>query len=106
MKMTIDLPEELIKAIKIRAAQEQRTVRELVAAYLTDGFYPSDAAPTPAPTATAAATDIEMAPWGLPIIRSIPGSLPCTMTGEETIEFINNALTELDYERYLNAIRR
>ena len=100
MKMTIDLPEELIKAIKIRAAQEQRTVRELVAAYLTDGLYPSDATPTPA------ATDIEMAPWGLPIIRSIPGSPPCTMTGEETIEFINNALTELDYERYLNAIRR
>ena len=100
MKMTIDLPEELIKAIKIRAAQEQRTVRELVAAYLTDGLYPSDT--TPAPTAT----EIEMAPWGLPIIRSIPGSPPCTMTGEETIEFINNALTELDYERYLNAIRR
>ena len=102
MKMTIDLPEELIKAIKIRAAQEQRTVRELVAAYLTDGLYPSDAAPTPASTAT----EIVIAPWGLPIIRSIPGSTPCTMTGEETIEFINNALTKLDYERYLNAIRR
>lgn len=102
MKMTIDLPEALIKAIKIRAAQEQRTVRELVAAYLTEGLYPKDVAPTPAPTAT----DIEMAPWGLPIIRSIPGSPPCTMTGEETIEFINTALTELDYERYLNAIRR
>ena len=102
MKMTIDLPEELIKAIKIRAAQEQRTVRELVAAYLTDGLYPIGSTPTPAPTAT----DIEMAAWGLPIIRSIPGSPPCTMTGEETIEFINNALTELDYERYLNAIRR
>ena len=102
MKMTIDLPEALIKAIKIRAAQEQRTVRELVAAYLTDGLYPSE----PATAAEHKPTEIEMAPWGLPIIRSIPGSPPCTMTGEETIEFINNALTELDYESYLNAIRR
>ena len=102
MKMTIDLPEELIKAIKIRAAQEQRTVRELVAAYLTDGLYPSE----PATAAEHKPTEIEMAPWGLPIIRSIPGSPPCTMTGEEWIEFVNTSLTELEYERYENAIRR
>lgn len=102
MKMTIDLPEELIKAIKIRAAQERRTVREVVAAYLSDGLYPS---------ATATARDetlpeIEIAPWGLPIIRSIPGAPACTMTGEEWIAFVNTSLTQLDHERYENAVRR
>jgi hypothetical protein len=38
MKTTIDLPDNLVRAVKIRAAQQGRTVRELVAEYIQSGL--------------------------------------------------------------------
>jgi plasmid stability protein len=38
MKTTLDLPEDLMRAIKIRAAQEGRTLKELVADLLRRGL--------------------------------------------------------------------
>lgn len=38
MKTTIDLPDNLIRAVKVRAAQQGRTVRELVAEYIRNGL--------------------------------------------------------------------
>jgi plasmid stability protein len=100
MKMTIDLPEELIKAIKIRAAQERRTVRELVAAYLTDGLYPPQAKHTD----TAAAGAVEIAPWGLPIIRGKAPAQSVQQTPTEAVALINETLQQLDEERLSRAV--
>jgi plasmid stability protein len=38
MKTTIDLPEKLVHRLKMRAASEKRTVRELAAEYLRQGL--------------------------------------------------------------------
>jgi plasmid stability protein len=100
MKMTIDLPEELIRAIKIRAAYEQRTVREVVAAYLTDGLYP----PQVKQTDPAAAGAVEIAPWGLPIVRGTIAAPVVPQTPAEAVTLINETLQKLDEERLTRAV--
>ncbi|MFM2031890.1 MAG: hypothetical protein RLZZ297_655 [Chloroflexota bacterium] len=100
MKMTIDLPEELIRAIKIRAATEQRTVREVVAAYLTDGLYP----PQVKHTDPAAAGAVEIAPWGLPIVRGTIAASVMEHTQAEAVSLINETLQQIEEERLTRAV--
>lgn len=38
MKATIDLPDHLVKQLKLRAVHESRTLKDLVAELLTDGL--------------------------------------------------------------------
>ena len=38
MKTTIDLPEHLVKKLKLRALQDGRTLREIAAEYLENGL--------------------------------------------------------------------
>lgn len=38
MKTTLDLPDELMKAVKLRAVEENRTMTDLIAEYLRRGL--------------------------------------------------------------------
>ena len=50
MKTTLDLPDELVHAVKLRAVMQRRTVKDLVADFLRQGLGMAPAtAPTPLP---------------------------------------------------------
>jgi len=82
MKTTIDLPDNLIRAVKIRAAQQGRTVRELVAEYINAGLNQHA-------TASTASHDL-----GLPIIPAQSDAPLATMTREAIINSEAEALSD------------
>lgn len=83
MKTTIDLPDDLIRATKIRAAQTGRTVRELVTEYITAGLNGTISAPAAAPTA-------------FPVIPTAADAPLASMTREQIIAYEHEALTSTD----------
>lgn len=50
MKTTLDLPDELMRAIKVRAAQQDRKIKDVVAELLRSGLSQAGNGPTIAPT--------------------------------------------------------
>jgi plasmid stability protein len=46
MKTTLDLPDELMRAIKVRAAQQDRKIEDVVAELLRRGLLQADGGPT------------------------------------------------------------
>ncbi len=82
MKTTIDLPDNLVRAVKIRAAQQGRTVRELVAEYIQSGLN----APTQ-PTVTT---------HDLPIIPANAQAPLAQMSRDEIVALEYHALTSGD----------
>lgn len=50
MKTTLDLPDELMRAIKIRAAQQDRKIKDVVAELLKRGLSQAESGPTISPT--------------------------------------------------------
>lgn len=47
MKTTLDLPDELIRAVKVRAAQQDRRLKDVVAELLSRGLAQAEGAGTP-----------------------------------------------------------
>ncbi|BBX95838.1 antitoxin [Mycobacterium lacus] len=45
MKTTLDLPDELMRAIKVRAAQQDRKIKDVVAELLRSGLSQADSGP-------------------------------------------------------------
>lgn len=85
MKTTLDLPDELVREIKVRAAREDRKLKDLVAELLREGL----AASGPSPAARRHRVR-------LPLIRSTH-SAP---RGEEmTPERVADVLTQEEVER-------
>lgn len=79
MKTTIDLPDNLVRAVKVRDAQQGRTVHELVAAYIQSGLN----APTQ-PTITT---------HDLPIIPADARAALAPMSRDEIVALEYHALT-------------
>jgi hypothetical protein len=84
MKTTIDLPENLIRAVKVRAAQQGRTVRELVAEYIRNGLNQ--------PTTPG----IPIGELGLPLIPMRSDAPLSQMTRDEIIARESVALSDED----------
>jgi plasmid stability protein len=84
MKTTLDLPDDLMRAIKIRAAREDRKLKDLVAELLRRGMEQE----WPAPRARHRVK--------LPLIR---GGRPATPQDEITPERIHEILMEEDIEK-------
>lgn len=66
MKTTLDLPEELIREVKLRAVLQRRTVKDLVAEYIRQGF---GLLPSGQPEPPPAGSRVEIAEGGLPVFR-------------------------------------
>lgn len=49
MKATVDLPDDLMRAIKVRAAQQGRKIKDVVAELLRRGLSQADSGPTTSP---------------------------------------------------------
>lgn len=79
MKTTIDLPEELVREMKLRAAREGRKLRDVAAEVFRLGL----AAPAPVPGVRHRVK--------LPIIPSPAGSKPFALSGARLLELEQEA---------------
>ena len=66
MKTTLDLPDELVREMKLRAVMQGRTLRDLAAEFIRQGL--GMAAPKP-PQAPEPGSIVQLNPGGLPVIR-------------------------------------
>ena len=96
MKTTLDLPDELVHAVKLRALMQRRTVKDLVADFLRQGL---GMAPATAPTPLAADSMIEIGPEGLPVVRCQADAQSMRMSVEALAQLEQAALAEEDLRR-------
>ena len=66
MKKTLDLPDELIRELKLRAVVQGRMVKDLVAEFLRQGL---GMAPLGRPEKPLVSSMVEIGQRGLPVIR-------------------------------------
>jgi plasmid stability protein len=99
MKTTLDLPDDLVRAVKLRALREGRKLKEAVAELLRQGLA-APSTPMPRPTILI---DAET---GLPSIQGAPGAPIATMSTEEIYAAIQKSQEEEDLERLGVALRR
>jgi plasmid stability protein len=96
MKTTLDLPDELIHAVKLRAVMQRRTVKDLVADFLRQGLGMSPPAQGAAP---AAGSLIDIGPDGLPRVRCQAGAPATRMGALALLQIEQAALAEEDLRR-------
>lgn len=95
MKTTLDLPDDLVHRIKIRAVHERKPLKRLVADLLAQSLE----APTPAPALPVTGSDrIVIDPNGLPQIVCDPNAPVERMTVDEIVKMEHDILLALDLE--------
>ena len=98
MKTTLDLPDALVKQVKIRAVREGRKLKEMVADLLRKGLASSTTSQVPAPPLKSARITKDPA-TGLPLIVCAPNAPARKMTAEELIALEQETQTQEDLER-------
>ena len=79
MKVTIDLPEDLVHAIKLRAVLERRSLKDLMAQQLRQIMTSSS------PTSQDGSSPTVVVEKSLPVIRCEPDAPASRMTVEELL---------------------
>ena len=82
MKTTLDLPDELIREVKLRAVVQGRTVKELVAELLRQGL---GVVPLGRPEKPPVSSMVEIGERGLPVIRCRSHAPAAGMSVEELL---------------------
>ena len=97
MKTTLDLPNDLVQEIKLRAASEKRKLKDVAADLLRAALMPP-AKSSSLPTAAV--------PKSLPVIkaRSAPPGSTAKLTAQEFSDWIKQADLDLEVERYEKAL--
>lgn len=93
MKTTLDLPEELIREVKLRAVIQGRTLRDLVADFLRLGL--GVAVPN-TPVLPPADSMVEVGPGGLPVIRCSADAPAARMSVQALLKLEQQTQTEED----------
>ena len=96
MKTTLDLPDELVHAVKLRAVMQRRTVKDLVAEFLRQGL---GIAPPAHPATPPADSMIEIGPEGLPVVRCQMDAQSTRMGVEALVHLEQAALAAEDLRR-------
>ncbi len=96
MKTTMDLPEDLVRRIKIRAVQERKPLKRLVADLLDQGLKASAQARLPQPSLP---DGLEITKDGFPVFRCHSDAPATRMTAEELIALEQQIIEEEDMER-------
>lgn len=97
MKTTVDLPDDLVQQIKIRAVQERKPLKRFVADLLVKGLE--------SPPATASAESEPLPPGleinerGFPVFRCGPNAPAGNMTVEELLALEQESQIVEDLER-------
>jgi hypothetical protein len=96
MKTTIDLPDDLVREVKIRAVMNRRTVRDLVADLLRQGLgLASPAVPGERP----ASTMVTIGEGGMPVIRCAQDAPVTRMSVAELLALEERSQNEEDITR-------
>ncbi len=93
MKMTIDLPDELVREVKLRAVMQGRTVKDLVAERLSESLGLTSLRITDRPVGN---DRVDVDSSGLPTIRCASDAPAARMGVEELLELEIEAETEGD----------
>jgi plasmid stability protein len=96
MKTTLDLPDELIRAAKLRAVSQGRTLRDLVSEYLRLGLGMNE---KPSVNAQLVPSTIELNGRGFPQYKCRPTTESTPTTLENLLELERAALYEEDLQR-------
>lgn len=96
MKTTLDLPDELIREVKLRAVHQRRTVKDLVAELLRQGL---GLAPLGRAEKRPVSRMVEIGENGLPRIRCSPDAPAARMSLEELLALEQDIQTEEDMRR-------
>ena len=96
MKITLDLPDELFREVKLRAVVQRRTVKAIVADFLRQGL----GLPTPAmPASLPPDSMVEIGTGGLPVIRCKAGAPATRMRVKKLLQLEQAGLAEEDLRR-------
>ena len=96
MKTTLDLPDELVREMKLRALMQGRTLRDLAADFLRQGL---GMAPGPSAQAAPASPMLSIGANGLPVIRSDTPAPAAHMGLAALLALEQQALTQEDTQR-------
>ena len=96
MKTTFDLPDELIREVKLRAVMQRRTVKDLVAEFLRQGLGIS---PPAIPASPPPDSLVEVGPQGLPVIRCKANAPATRMGAQKLLRLEESAQTMEDLQR-------
>jgi hypothetical protein len=96
MKTTLDLPDELVREVKMRAVVQGRTVKDLVAEFLREGL---GIAPVGRSKKLPASERVEIKEGGLPVIRCRPDAPATRMSVEDLLKLEQATQSEEDLKR-------
>lgn len=96
MKTTLDLPDDLVREMKLRAVMQHRTLRDLVTDYLRQALGMSEPKPTE-PRSTGAM--VRLGAGGLPVISGAPEAAARRMSPAELLALEHAAHAEEDARR-------
>jgi plasmid stability protein len=96
MKTTMDLPDELIREVKLRAVVQRRTVKDLVAEFLREGL---GMEPLRRPKKRSANSMVVIGQNGLPVVRCAPDAPAARMSVKELLALEQESLREEDSKR-------
>jgi plasmid stability protein len=96
MKTTFDLPDELVREMKLRAVMQGRTLRDLAADFIRQGLGLTAPRLLQAPSPGSRA---EISADGMPIIRGEPDAHARLMSAETLIALEQALLTQEDMQR-------
>lgn len=96
MKTTLDLPDELVREMKLRAVMQGRTLRDLAADFIRQGLGLAAPRPLQAPSPGSRA---EISADGMPIIRGEPDAPAQRMSAEDLITLERVLQTQEDMQR-------
>lgn len=95
MKTTIDLPDELVREVKLRALMQGRTLRDVVADFIRQGLGqgPDKSAPKEGPPA---GSKVSVGANGLPVIICRADAPASRMTAKDLLDLEQQAQTAED----------
>lgn len=96
MKTTLDLPDDLVREMKLRALMQGRTLRDLATDFLRQGL---GLAAARRPPELPPDSPIQINENGFPVIRCGPNAPAQFMSAEEFIALEQSTLYEEDMQR-------
>jgi hypothetical protein len=98
MKTTIDLPDELIRTIKIRAVSQGKPLKDLVAELLTEALYAPKSLQMPY-TASEPRAPYVLDHQGFPVVNGHSNAPSTRASLQETLDIEQKALNDEDIGR-------
>ena len=95
MKTTLELPDELVREVKIRAVFQGRTFKDLVTEFVRQGLRLPPVETKPPSRSTKVAVDVD----GLPVIQSRPRTGRRKMTVDQALKLEREAEYQEELKR-------